>query len=43
MSVCSMDNSEWMRNGDQFPTRLDAQHDAGTPDYCYCLYMNIYT
>jgi len=25
----SLDNSDWMRNGDYFPTRLDAQHDAG--------------
>jgi len=25
--VC-MDNSEWMRNGDYMPTRMDAQHDA---------------
>ncbi|CAM9344644.1 unnamed protein product [Ectocarpus fasciculatus] len=25
--IC-LDNSEWMRNGDHFPTRLDAQQDA---------------
>ena len=25
--VC-LDNSEWMRNGDYIPTRLDAQQDA---------------
>ncbi len=24
-----MDNSEWMRNGDYAPRRLDAQQDAG--------------
>lgn len=24
----SLDNSEWMRNGDYIPTRLEAQHDA---------------
>ena len=25
--IC-VDNSEWMRNGDHIPTRLDAQQDA---------------
>ncbi len=25
--IC-LDNSEWMRNGDYTPTRLDAQQDA---------------
>ena len=25
----SLDNSEWMRNGDYIPTRMEAQHDAG--------------
>lgn len=25
---CSLDNSEWMRNGDYIPSRLEAQHDA---------------
>ena len=25
--IC-LDNSEWMRNGDYAPTRLDAQQDA---------------
>jgi hypothetical protein len=25
----SLDNSEWMRNGDYLPTRLEAQQDAG--------------
>lgn len=24
----SLDNSEWMRNGDYVPSRLEAQHDA---------------
>lgn len=24
----SIDNSEWMRNGDYIPTRMEAQHDA---------------
>ena len=24
----SLDNSEWMRNGDYLPTRLEAQADA---------------
>ena len=24
----SLDNSEWMRNGDYIPSRLEAQHDA---------------
>lgn len=24
----SVDNSEWMRNGDYIPTRMEAQHDA---------------
>lgn len=24
----SLDNSEWMRNGDYIPTRMEAQHDA---------------
>lgn len=27
--VCSLDNSDWMRNGDYIPTRLNAQQDAG--------------
>lgn len=27
--ICSsLDNSEWMRNGDYVPSRLEAQHDA---------------
>ncbi|GMF51660.1 unnamed protein product [Phytophthora fragariaefolia] len=26
--MCSLDNSEWMRNGDYIPSRLEAQHDA---------------
>jgi len=26
----SLDNSEWMRNGDYAPNRLDSQYDAGT-------------
>jgi len=25
---CSVDNSDYMRNGDFVPTRLQAQHDA---------------
>ena len=25
----SLDNSEWMRNGDYSPSRLEAQQDAG--------------
>lgn len=25
---CSVDNSDWMRNGDYTPTRLEAQQDA---------------
>jgi hypothetical protein len=25
----SLDNSEWMRNGDYNPSRLEAQQDAG--------------
>ena len=25
---CSVDNSEWMRNGDFIPTRMQAQQDA---------------
>ena len=29
VALCSLDTSEWMRNGDYAPTRLDAQHDAG--------------
>ena len=31
--IFSLDNSEWMRNGDYMPTRLEAQHDAGTKRY----------
>jgi len=27
-TVLCLDNSEWMRNGDYTPTRLEAQHDA---------------
>jgi len=27
--IC-LDNSEWMRNGDHIPSRLDAQQDAVT-------------
>mmetsp|Transcript_32763 Transcript_32763/g.53151 ORF Transcript_32763/g.53151 Transcript_32763/m.53151 type:complete len:148 (+) Transcript_32763:34-477(+) len=27
-TVICVDNSEWMRNGDYPPTRMDAQHDA---------------
>ena len=27
--IC-LDNSEWMRNGDHMPCRLDAQQDAVT-------------
>ncbi len=27
-AYCSVDNSEWVRNGDYVPTRLEAQHDA---------------
>lgn len=27
-TVVCLDNSEWMRNGDYVPTRLEAQHDA---------------
>ena len=26
--MCSIDNSEWMRNGDYVPTRMDSQADA---------------
>ena len=26
--MCSLDNSEWMRNGDYSPSRYDAQFDA---------------
>jgi 26S proteasome regulatory subunit N10 len=26
--LCSLDNSEWMRNGDFAPNRVEAQHDA---------------
>ena len=29
MTLHSLDNSEWMRNGDYVPTRMEAQHDAG--------------
>ena len=28
--VFSLDNSEWMRNGDYNPSRIEAQHDAVT-------------
>lgn len=28
LTLCSLDNSEWMRNGDYIPSRLDAQQDA---------------
>lgn len=28
MSLDSLDNSDWMRNGDYMPSRLDAQQDA---------------
>ena len=28
--MCSLDNSEWMRNGDYNPSRLGAQQDAAT-------------
>lgn len=28
LTLCSVDNSEWMRNGDYLPTRWDAQADA---------------
>jgi 26S proteasome regulatory subunit N10 len=28
MLTSSLDNSEWMRNGDFLPTRLDAQAEA---------------
>eukprot|EP00128_Syssomonas_multiformis_P015248 Colp12_sorted_trinity150504_noHs@8805 len=27
-TVVCLDNSEWMRNGDYLPTRMEAQHDA---------------
>jgi len=27
-TVICLDNSEWMRNGDYIPTRMEAQHDA---------------
>jgi 26S proteasome regulatory subunit N10 len=27
-TVLCLDNSEWMRNGDYMPTRMEAQHDA---------------
>lgn len=27
---CRIDNSEWMRNGDYTPTRMEAQNDAVT-------------
>ena len=27
-TVVCVDNSEWMRNGDYTPTRMEAQHDA---------------
>lgn len=27
-TVIILDNSEWMRNGDYLPTRLEAQNDA---------------
>jgi 26S proteasome regulatory subunit N10 len=29
LNPSSLDNSEWMRNGDYIPTRLEAQQDAG--------------
>lgn len=29
-TVIVIDNSEWMRNGDYAPTRLEAQNDAVT-------------
>lgn len=28
LRTVSLDNSEWMRNGDYIPSRLDAQQDA---------------
>ena len=28
----SLDNSDYMRNGDYFPNRLEAQQDAGKVD-----------
>jgi 26S proteasome regulatory subunit N10 len=27
-TMLCLDNSDWMRNGDYIPTRLEAQHDA---------------
>jgi 26S proteasome regulatory subunit N10 len=27
-TMLCLDNSDWMRNGDYLPCRLDAQHDA---------------
>jgi hypothetical protein len=36
----SLDNSDWMRNGDYMPTRLDAQQEAGGLLNMY-LYHNI--
>lgn len=27
----SLDNSDWMRNGDYAPSRIDAEQDAGAP------------
>ena len=41
--IC-LDNSEWMRNGDHMPCRLDAQQDAVTmlvrDRYSYYYYFN---
>ena len=31
--IYSLDNSEWMRNGDYTPSRLGAQQDAGITLY----------
>ena len=38
----SLDNSDWMRNGDYIPNRLDAQNDAGKCHFI-CLFSLVST
>ena len=38
--IVSLDNSEWMRNGDYVPSRLEAQQDAGRFNIFALMNMN---
>ena len=37
LKFISLDNSDWMRNGDYLPSRLDAQQDAGEANLFYII------